>query len=220
MSKKNIAESKSIDYYEVKALPLLSIYFLGHKLSHTQAPIIKVQRDYVNLIDGTKIEDREEFIESLTHDSFIIQIPFLKSHKRNSLETILSVFDQETKTDDNHILNIKESDYPKKYHSVIRRLLKAMSEPEVRKRMDIEDEILRDFQVMKRLVEENKKKLEENEKELKERNLEIEENKKEIKAKNKGLRNSILEFRKLGFSVSKISSLLNLSEEEVLIFLK
>ncbi|MCT4613482.1 MAG: hypothetical protein N4A49_01255, partial [Marinifilaceae bacterium] len=40
MSKKNIAESNSLNHYEVKALPLLSIYFLGHKLSHTQAPII------------------------------------------------------------------------------------------------------------------------------------------------------------------------------------
>ena len=57
ISRKNV-ETHTADKFDLKALPLLSIYFLGHKLAYTQAPIIKVQRDYVNLIDGTLIEKK------------------------------------------------------------------------------------------------------------------------------------------------------------------
>jgi hypothetical protein len=61
-----------------KAMPILSIYFLGHKLDHITAPIIKVNRQYLDPTTGNEIKEKDEFIESLTHDSYIIQIPHLR----------------------------------------------------------------------------------------------------------------------------------------------
>jgi len=136
-----------------KAMPILSIYFLGHKLEHITVPIIKVQREYYDVTTGKEIKQREEFIESLTHDSFIIQIPHLRQKYQTEVEQLLSVFDQRNVTSDHHILNVKEQDFPPKYHPLIRRLQRAITEPDVRKTMDIEDEILEDLQDLEREIE-------------------------------------------------------------------
>ena len=136
-----------------KAMPILSIYFLGHKLEHITVPIIKVQREYYDVTTGKEIKQREEFIESLTHDSFIIQIPHLRQKYQTEVEQLLSVFDQRNVTSDHHILNVKEQDFPPKYRPLIRRLQRAIIEPDVRKTMDIEDEILEDLQDLEREIE-------------------------------------------------------------------
>jgi len=59
-----------------KPLPIISIYFLGYPLVEIKAPIIEVKRHYYDVVNHHKeIKQKAEFIESLTHDSFVIQIP-------------------------------------------------------------------------------------------------------------------------------------------------
>jgi len=97
--------------------------------------------------------EREEFIESLTHDSVIVQIPHLKDRRQNDLECLLGIFDQSQKDPkDAHTLSIREEDYPKKFQPVIRRLIKAISEPQVRETMEVEDDYLEDLEDMERTV--------------------------------------------------------------------
>lgn len=60
------------------ALPIVSIYFLGHRLDFETAPVIKVNRNYIDLATGEQLKNKEEFIESLSHDSYVIQIPDYK----------------------------------------------------------------------------------------------------------------------------------------------
>ncbi|OQX77504.1 MAG: hypothetical protein B6D61_07065 [Bacteroidetes bacterium 4484_249] len=103
-----------------KALPIISIYFLGHTLKHTNAPVIKVARKYFNIITGKEILEKEEFIESLTHDSYIIQIPYLKSKRQTELLILLSVFDQSNISHSMHILNVNETNFPEKYRPMNR----------------------------------------------------------------------------------------------------
>jgi len=47
-----------------------------------------VQRQYYDLTTGSEITEKEEFIESLTHDSFIIQIPHLRRRSNRSRATV------------------------------------------------------------------------------------------------------------------------------------
>jgi len=126
-------------------------------LDHTAVKVIKVERKYYDAATGNEITEKEEFIESLTHDSYIIQIPALKEKRQNELEMLLGVFDQSKLTSDKHILNIKEDAIPKKYQIIVRRLIKACEEPEVRYTMDIEDEIVEDLEDMERLIDEKDK---------------------------------------------------------------
>jgi hypothetical protein len=150
-----------------KALPILPIYFLGHPLEHTDATIIKVNRQYIDLVTGEQLLDKEEFIESLTHNSFVIQISKLKHRRRNDLEVLLGIFDQENIAGDKHFLNIREEDIPEKYRPILRRLLEAASEKKVRDGMKAEDQVLNELQTLERIIVQERKEKEEVQNKLK-----------------------------------------------------
>ncbi|MCP4157583.1 MAG: hypothetical protein GY757_58270 [bacterium] len=144
----------------VSAIPLITIYFLGYTLNHTKAPVIRVRRGYTDAVSGKEIEKPEEFIESLTHDSHIIQIPYLSKKRKSDLLALLKVFDQSSQIHDGkgHTLRIDETAYPEKYRKVIRRLQKAIAKPEIRETMEIEDEFLEDLKSKERIILEEKEK--------------------------------------------------------------
>jgi len=140
---------------QVRAMPILSIYLLGHPLQHTESPVIRVVRQYLDASGNEKSERPEAFIESLTHDSIIVQIPHLNRRRQSDLECLLGIFDQSQKDPaDAHTLSIREEDYPPKFQSVIRRLIKAISEPDVRETMEVEDDYLEEMEDMERLIAE------------------------------------------------------------------
>ena len=126
-----------------RALPLTTIYFLGRRLAHTEATVLKVRgREYVDVVTGERLSKREEFVESLTHDSYVIQIPLLPDHRRNDLERLMGVFDQSRRTSNRHFLEVDESELPAKYAPVLRRLVYAAGSREVRDAMIVEDEVV------------------------------------------------------------------------------
>jgi hypothetical protein len=159
-------------------LPIITIYFLGYGLDNNKdIPIIRVKRQYLDNYNGDKLEEEEMFIETLTHDSIIVQIPALKTQRRNDLEKALSVFEADKVQE----VSINEDDYPERYKSVVRQLLKAIANEQIRKTMDVEDEILEDLEKKERLISRQKKELEENKQKLfetakflKELNIDIE----------------------------------------------
>ncbi len=181
---KNGKDTKDVKEAEMKrkALPIVTIYFLGYPLEHTTVPVIKVARHYYDVTTGEEIKDREEFIESLTHDSYVIQIPHLRPDHRSDVEQLLTIFDQRWVTRDRHILTVNEADYPEKYWQVMRRLQYIVVEPLVRRTMYVEDEILEELankerelerkmeeKLEEKLEEELSKKLAEKDKELAEK---------------------------------------------------
>ena len=110
-------------------------------------------RQYLDASGKAQIEHQEEFIESLTHDSIIVQIPQLPHRRQSDLECLLGIFDQSQKDpSDAHTLSIREEDYPEKFQGVIRRLIKAISEPYVRETMDVEDDYIEDLEDMERMI--------------------------------------------------------------------
>ena len=138
---------------EVRALPILSIYLLGHSLEHTDLPVIRVMRQYLDAAGQASPGGPEEFIESLTHDSIIVQIPLLNRRRQSDLECLLGIFDQSQKDPANaHTLSIREEDYPEKFQGIIRRLMKAISEPNVRETMEVEDDYLEELEDMERMI--------------------------------------------------------------------
>ena len=135
-----------------KALPIFTIYILGHNLEqHSDIPVIKVGREYRDAATGKPLAGKDDFIESLSHDSAIIQIPALRQRRRNRLEQLLAIFDQaQINLHDHHILNIEDESYPEEYQLLLRRLAKAIAEKEVRQRMTVEDEIVSEFEIRDR----------------------------------------------------------------------
>jgi hypothetical protein len=101
---------------------------------------------------GEQLTGKEEFIESLTHDSYIIQIGSLAGKRRTELERILSIFDQSQRKEDYHIPNINENDFPEEYRYIIWKLQNAILDPKVVDMMKIEDEILSVIQDKERKI--------------------------------------------------------------------
>lgn len=158
---------------ETVPLPILTVYFLGFLLPNVPIPVLKVNRVYRDAITQDEVQVKEEFIELLTHDSFVIQIPRLKSRVRSRLERVLQVFNQDYRTDDRHKLNFSGDDSDPLVSKIVTRLNRAVATEEVRLQMDLEDEIDRIFdrEVRKKLIE----KEEEHQKQLAEKDKALEE---------------------------------------------
>jgi hypothetical protein len=153
--KRNITSLKINKRFRKVGIPIISIYFLGHKLDYTTASAIKISRQYQDLITNEIIDTKESFIESLTLDSYVIQIPYLTDKRRTELEILLSVFDQRNVADnEHHILNVNEEDFPEKYRSIIRKLQQANQSPEIKKKMQLEDGIIEELEDKEREIEE------------------------------------------------------------------
>jgi hypothetical protein len=128
-------------------LPIVTIYFLGEGLECVDVPVLKVNRHYLDAATGSEVRITDPFVEALTHDCIVVQINRLKGHRRTELEQLLEVFDQGCASRfDPHLLDILEENFPERYREVLRRLMRAGAEQEVRDKMDVEDDVLVAFQ--------------------------------------------------------------------------
>ena len=149
---------------------LTTIYFLGEPLPCADATVLKVTRQYVDAVTGERLAVREEFVEALTHDCYVVQVSRLPARRRNDLEKLLSVFDQELRAaDSRHALEVDAAAMPDRYAPVLRRLQRAAASPELRHSMLTEDEILGAWERVHRENLEQQKALEEQRKALAER---------------------------------------------------
>ena len=130
-----------------QALPIVTIYFLGEGLECVDVPVLKINRHYLDLATGDEVRITDPFVEALTHDSIVVQINRLKNRRRTELERMLEVFDQGLAArSDPHLLDILEENFPEHHREVLRRLVRAGAEQEVRDKMDVEDDMLTAFQ--------------------------------------------------------------------------
>ena len=130
-----------------QALPIVTIYFLGEGLECVDVPVLKINRHYLDVATGDEVRITDPFVEALTHDAIVVQINRLKNRRRTELERLLEVFDQGLASrSDPHLLDILEENFPEHHREVLRRLMRAGAEQEVRDKMDVEDDMLTAFQ--------------------------------------------------------------------------
>ena len=122
-------------------LPIISIYFLGELINKKFAgiPVIKVKKEILDAHNGNRLQIEDHFINSLFHEGIIVNIPALRTKRRDEIEILLSIFDQDNK-DSQHIMNINEVEFPDKYRPIVRRLHKAVEGKELEEYMRMEDD--------------------------------------------------------------------------------
>lgn len=124
------------------------LYDAVFKFMIIEEPVVYVKRRYLDydsniIVNGVP----DDFVESLTHDSIIVQIPFLKGRLRNRLERLLRIFDQEYCVKGNeHYLEVDENNFHGEESVVINRLMMAGGSPDVKRAMEVEDEILSEIE--------------------------------------------------------------------------
>lgn len=126
------------------AIPTVAVYLLGHRVGEIEEPVLYVNHqsyDYEGRLVTKGMPDA--FVESLTHDSIIVQIPRLHGQINNRLDKVLSIFDQTRRDRDNeHILLVDERLYSddQDMSLIIHRLTMAAADADVRHSMNVEDE--------------------------------------------------------------------------------
>ena len=179
------------------ALPITTIYILGFTLQNIKTACVHVERQYRDLINETIITAKSNFIEGLTHDSYIVQVKRLTGRYQTKLEKLLSVFEQRNFVEDTKTIK----DYPYELEDEeIKRMTNILHstgiDPASRKKIEIEQEAWRTIEAMfapreKKFLKELKevsKKLKENEKVLTEKNKALIEKDKALKENEKALK--------------------------------
>jgi hypothetical protein len=172
---------------EKKARQIYCIFLLGYDIGMTGHPILHINNTITD--DTTKEQlyaEGNEFIEGLHHRSWIVQLDQLKQRRRNDIEKLLSVFDPDNLTKNEHIMNVNEDDFPEIYRPIIRRLRMAYEDEQIQIEMEMEDDYIEDILNRERLIAKKDKVIEENVKTIKE-NVKIikEKDKENAKLKEK-----------------------------------
>lgn len=216
LNKENLIEEKTESGQKrTYGLPIVSIYILGHSLGDLTEPVIYVRRRYLDYDDNV-LPAPDRFIESLTHDSIIVQIPFLTGRTRNRLERMLSIFDQEYRQPDSeHYLEIDEEHFEGEAQIIIHRLLKAAAAPEVRRAMEVEDEILSEIEDRDTTIMIKNKEIEQKEQVIEQKEQVIEQKEQVIEQKEQVIRSMVKMLCNNGVSVDEISKQLSIPIEQI-----
>ena len=216
LNKENIIEEKNEHgQRRTYGLPIISIYILGHPLGDLTEPVVYVRRRYLDY-DDNPLPSPDPFIESLTHDSIIVQIPFLTGRTRNRLERLLSVFDQEYRqADSEHYLEINDEHLDDEVKCIVHRLLKAAAAPDVRRAMEIEDEILSEIEDRDTTIMMKNKEIEQKEQVIEQKEQVIEQSKQVIEQKEQVIRSMVKMLCNNGTSIEEISKQLSIPVEQI-----
>lgn len=178
------------------AIPMVAIYLLGHCVGEIEEPVIYVNHHTYNY-DGKKVEAGipDPFVESLLHDSIIVQIPLLHGRVNNRLGKVLCLFDQTNVADNKKVIKVDdkqfEGDNDMEY--IVRRLQSAAADPDMRYQMNAEDEFFSILEEKDTLI------------------MQL----NELKEKDEMLRKMIKGMQENGMSLDEIAKMLNKTVDEV-----
>ena len=209
----NVPSENNKDGY---AIPMVAIYLLGHRVGDINVPVLYVKHKAYDY-DGNVVTDGipDPFVESLIHDSIIVQIPLLHGQVNNRLEKVLSVFDQSQKNgSDRHVLNVNDSpfDDDDDMQYLLRRLLMAAANAQLRQDMKVEDEYFKALEDRDTALMMKEKKLAEQAEQLEQNKAELEQNKAQLRTMALLLSNS-------GMSVEEIAKSVGMSQDQVKLLL-
>ena len=184
------------------ALPMVAVYILGHKVGDIEEPVLYVNHQSLDY-DGNIVTKGlpNSFVDSLTHNSIIVQIPRLHGHINNRLDMVLSIFDQSRRDEeDKRILRIDNKVYENDadMEHILRRLTMAAADADIRHKMNVEEEYFsaiekRDTEILMR------------EKQLAEQKAQLSEQKAQLSDQESMLRATIKMLLDAGKTLEEIS---------------
>ena len=130
-----------------RPLHIVTIYILGHNVSNKYKSSVLRVSHIIRDKDGVEIETKDsiEFVDALTNDMIVVQIPRIVAKKDTLLDKILNVFKQAPRHVSAKTFEFKEDpdEQDADMVNIIRTLERAAGDPQLIKRMDMEDELVR-----------------------------------------------------------------------------
>ncbi len=201
------------------AYPMVAVYLLGHRVGNINEPIVYVNHDVFDYNGNIVKEGNEEpFVESLTHNSIIVQIPLLHGNVNNRLEKVLSVFDQ-TQVEGNtqQVLKIDEDKYADDNDMlyVLHKLTAAAANSEMRQDMNVEDEYYKAIEDRDTAIMQRDKILKEQEEQLSQQNEQLSQQSEQLSQQSEQLRNMAKALFANGMTEEQISAMTGIDAENV-----
>ena len=130
-------------------LPITTIYILGFKLPEIETSCIKVERNYKDLINKITLANKSEFVERLTHDSYVVQVGRISNRYQTRLDKLLSVFEQRNFIDDKEIIKEYHHEPDTDEITIITDILHYVgTDPKEKKKIETEQEAWRTVNAM------------------------------------------------------------------------
>ena len=191
-----------------KPLHIVSIYLLGHSVNGLDTAVTYVYPKLFDQFGASLSADVEaiDFINGLTHDMIVVQIPKIKKDSvKTKLDKLLQLFNQEYKSAENsHVLNVGDdvlNQLSEEQKTVYNRLVHAKSEDKLCEEMDLEDEYVKLLQIWELEKSDYKK--------------QINTQKEQINTQKAQMANMAKLLLETGKSKQEIASVMNISEQEL-----
>lgn len=206
-NKNNIREAEDKGF----AYPMVAVYLLGHRVGNIKEPIVYVNHDVFDY-NGNVVEDgnMEPFVESLTHNSIIVQIPLLHGNVNNRLEKVLSVFDQTlVDGDTQQVLKIDEDKFADDNDMlyVLHKLTAAAANSEMRQDMNVEDEYYKAIEDRDTAIMQRDKMLKDRDCKMAQMDERLSQQSEQLSQQSEQLRNMAKALFVNGLSVEQISNM-------------
>lgn len=208
------------DEQKSRGIPMVAVYLLGHRVGDIEEPVLYVKHQSFDY-DGNVVTQGlpDPFVDSLTHNSILVQIPRLHGHVNNRLEELLSVFDQTRMNKDNRqVMDINETDYADDAEMmlIINRLLAAAADAQVRQDMNAEDEFFKAIEDRDTVIMQRDKQLAEQREKLAEQGQQFVEKDKQLAENRSVIFDFARHLKVSGQSISQIAALTKLTEKEIM----
>ena len=130
-------------------LPITTIYILGFKLPEIDSACLKVERNYKDLVHNFRVETKSDFIEKLTHDSYVVQVGRITNKYQTKLDKLLSLFEQTNFVDNSKIVKEFAHDIDNEDIKIATDILHfSGTDTEERKKIETEQEAWRTVDAM------------------------------------------------------------------------
>ncbi len=105
-----VIDSKGAE--QTMPLPIITVYILGYKVTEAEILALEVGRYVKDIVWGTLVTEKLDFVELLTHSSYIFQIDAKPLQNRGTqLEKFMSLFSQKLKGEkSNYCIDIEEDE--------------------------------------------------------------------------------------------------------------
>ena len=212
----NILQENNPEGY---AIPMVTVYLLGHRVGDIEEPVLYVNHKAFNY-QGLEVSKGipDPFVDSLVHDSIIVQIPLLHGQINNKLDKVLSVFDQHLKDGMNRqVLTLDDDKYSgdNDMNYLLRRLTAAASDNKLRHDMNVEDEFFSAIENRDTAIMARDKRIEEQDALLSEQSNKISEQSNIITEQNVLLKKMATSMLNRGMKIEEIASTIGVSTEHV-----
>ncbi len=220
-------------------LPLKTIYIIEKTFNKDLPAILKVGRDYINVLTKEKYEgERDNFVNLMTHEAFFIQTKLVPSDLENEITRVLNFFTRmfavkipkgkkltkaqkrkiarELEISDEVIDKIND----KLFQRMLTRLFAGNSDRQVQLNVELsqrwQDDFNNEQEEKDKIIKQNMQVIEQKDQVIKQKDQALEQKDQALEQKDKSLLNSAKVMLKSGVSIEKVIEITKLTNKEIM----